>query len=216
MIHWLMLRARRGRVTRHVSSILAEIERLNDFDRASVLVAAAELGLSLGRGVDRARITRYLEDPTSVGPREAFALYRELEVALAAHEKVAYTDTERKRASYGNDVASQYGRDMRMDTLALHLLMARLAQAFEPAHREKLHDITRLLARAVPDLAPAIQRQKKLHALGGRPRNGEHYDRLESSALLYTSAAYSVAVVVTKDTNEGFLANYTVTDTTPQ
>ena len=38
----------------------------------------------------------------------------------------------------------------------------------------------------------------------------------ESSALLYTSAAYSVAVVVTKDTNEGFLANYTVTDTTPQ
>ena len=38
----------------------------------------------------------------------------------------------------------------------------------------------------------------------------------ESSALLYTSAAYSVAVVVTKDTNEGFLANYTVTDATAQ
>ena len=34
----------------------------------------------------------------------------------------------------------------------------------------------------------------------------------ESSALLYTNASYSVAVVVTKDTNDGFLANYTVTD----
>ena len=38
----------------------------------------------------------------------------------------------------------------------------------------------------------------------------------ESSALLYTSDAYSVAVVVTKDTNDGFLANYTVTDVTAQ
>ncbi len=185
MIHWLMLRARRGRVTKHVASILAEIERLNGSDRASVLVAAAELGLSLGRGVDRAQITRYLEAPDTASPHAAFALYRELEVALAAHKKVASTDTERKRASYGDDVASQFGRDMHIDTLALHLLMARLAQAFEPMHREKLHDITRLLSRAVSDLAPAIQRKKKLHALGGRQRNGEHYDKLESSALVY-------------------------------
>ena len=34
----------------------------------------------------------------------------------------------------------------------------------------------------------------------------------ESSALLYTNTTYSVAVVVTKDTNDGFLANYTVTE----
>jgi hypothetical protein len=185
MFHWLMVRARRGRVKKGVVRVEAELEGLNDVDRASVLVAAAEIGISLGRGSRRGQWTGHLENPASNPPRQALALYRELEHMLGDHLKSSAAEIRRKRASYGDDVAAVYSRDVQIETLALHLLMARLAPAFEPRHREKLHDISRLLARGVPVLAPAIQRQKKRHALGGRERNVAHYDRLESSARVY-------------------------------
>ena len=68
MIDWLMAGARRGRYGKRLALVKAEIERHNDMDRASVLVAAAEIGLSMGRGVNRAQVVRHLESPASAGP----------------------------------------------------------------------------------------------------------------------------------------------------
>jgi hypothetical protein len=185
MIDWLMARARRGRYGKRLALVKAEIERHNDMDRASVLVAAAEIGLSMGRGVNRAQVVRHLESPASAGPGEARALYKELGQTLADHQKTTSAEVARKRVNYGEAVAEQFRRDTYVDTLAVQLLMARLVQAFEPTYRDQLHEIARLLARGVPVLPPAIQRQKKRHALAGKERDGQHYDRLENSARLF-------------------------------
>ncbi len=74
---------------------------------------------------------------------------------------------------------------MQFGALAHRLLLARLAHVFQPKWQENLRHIGGLLARGMPVLAPAIQEQKKRHALVGSRRDSDHYDRLESSAGYY-------------------------------
>jgi hypothetical protein len=185
MLHWLKVAARRGSVAKCVSRVETEVENLNDADRARVMVAAAEIGLLLRKQPGGARMAQALEQPQALSVHEAFALYREVEAMLAAYERLATADMRRKRKSYGDDVAAQYGREMQFGALAHRLLLARLARVFQPQCQEELHRIGGLLARAKSALAPAIHEQKKRHALAGNRRDGDHYDRLESSARHY-------------------------------
>jgi hypothetical protein len=185
MLDWMMMRARRSRVVKCVNRVGAEVEQLNDADRAAVLVAAAEIGLAFGKHPGGERVVRALEQPQTLIGDDAFALYRRLEAMLAAHERLAVADTARKRKSYGDQVAARYGREMLLVALAHRLLLARLARAFQPKCQDRLHHIGRLLARGKPALAPMIQEQKKRHLLVGSRRDSDHYDRLETSAACY-------------------------------